>query len=242
MKHFNHVGIIEPLHMQTVMVDNRRHYLTPTGNKHKSVTTVISNNPKKVQVIQRWRERVGAEAANRISSRSTTRGNRYHKLVENYLNNEHDPELYKQYPLVWVMFNSSLKVLNNINNIYLQEAALYSDYLKIAGRVDCIAEYNGKLSIIDFKTSAEEKKEEYLYDYYVQEIAYACMLQELYGLKVEQLVTIVACESGDVQVSIVPPKKEYFIRLQQYLKEYEETYDRKLGGKVHDNCEILAGS
>jgi genome maintenance exonuclease 1 len=128
------------------------------------------------------------------------------------------------------MFHSSLKILDNINNIYLQEAALYSDYLKIAGRVDCIAEYNGKLSIIDFKTSAEEKKEEYLYDYYVQEITYACMLQELYGLKVEQLVTIVACENGDVQVSIVPPKKEYFITLQKYLKEYEENYTRKSGG------------
>jgi len=242
MKNFNHVGNIQPIQMETVMVDARRHYLTPTGNKHKSVTTVISNNSKKVQIIQRWRERVGHAEANRISSRSTTRGNRYHKLVENYLNNEYDPELYKEYPLIWLMFNSSLKTLENINNIYLQEAALYSDYLKIAGRVDCIAEYNGKLSVIDFKTSAEEKKEEYLYDYYVQEVAYACMLQELYNLKVEQLVTIVACETGDVQVSIVPPKKEYFVTLQQYLREYEEKYDRKLGGEVYDNCEILAGS
>jgi genome maintenance exonuclease 1 len=229
MKTFNHVGLA-PIELQTINIDGRRHYVTPSGNKYKSVTTVISNNPKKVQIINRWRERVGEKEANRICSYSTNRGNKYHKLVENYLNNEHDPNLYKEYALVWIMFHSSLKILDNINNIYLQEAALYSDYLKIAGRVDCIAEYNGKLSIIDFKTSAEEKKEEYLYDYYVQEITYACMLQELYGLKVEQLVTIVACENGDVQVSIVPPKKEYFITLQKYLKEYEENYARKPRG------------
>lgn len=229
MKIFNHVGL-EPIELRTINIDGKRHYVTPSGNKYTSATTVISNNPKKVEIINKWRERVGREEANRICSYSTNRGNKYHKLVENYLNNKHDPNLYKDYPLIWIMFNSSLKILDNINNIYLQEAALYSDYLKIAGRVDCIAEYNGKLSIIDFKTSAEEKKEEYLYDYYVQEITYACMLQERYGLKVEQLVTIVACENGDVQVSIVPPKKEYFITLQKYLKEYEENYTRKSGG------------
>lgn len=226
MKVFNHVGLIEPIEMNTVMVEGRRYYNTPTGNKHKSVTTVISNNSKKKEVIAKWRARVGEEKANRICSRSTTRGNRYHKLVENYLNNEHDTNLYKEYPLVWIMFESSRKILDNINNIYLQEAGLYSDFLGIAGRVDCIAEYNGKLSIIDFKTSAEEKKEEYLYDYYVQEVAYACMLKELYNLDVVQLVTIVACENGETQVSIQPPKKEYFIKLQQYIQEYEERYER----------------
>jgi genome maintenance exonuclease 1 len=230
MKVFNHVGLIEPIEMNTVNVDGRRYYVTPTGNKHKSVTTVISNNPKKKKVLSEWRQRVGQEKAQRISTRSATRGTKYHKLVENYFNNEHDPLVHKDTPLVWMMFNSSRKILDNINNIYLQEAALYSDYLKIAGRVDCIAEYNGKLSIIDFKTSAEEKKEAYLYDYYVQEMAYACMLQELYNIKVEQLVTIVACESGDTQVSIVPPKKEYLIKLQEYIREYEDTYERNNRG------------
>lgn len=230
MKIFNHVGLIEPIEMNTVMIDGKRYYLTPSGNKHKSVTTVISNNPVKKKVLSEWRQRVGVEKAQRISNRSATRGTKYHKLVENYFNNEHDTELYKDTPLVWMMFNSSRKILDNINNIYLQEAALYSDYLRIAGRVDCIAEYDGKLSIIDFKTSVEEKKEAYLYDYYVQEMAYACMLQELYNIKVKQLVTIVACESGDTQVSIVPPKKEYFIKLQEYIREYEKTYERIIGG------------
>jgi genome maintenance exonuclease 1 len=230
MKIFNHVGLIEPIEMNTVMIGGRRYYNTPTGNKHKSVTTVISNNAKKQEVLAKWRERVGKAKAQQISSRAATRGNRYHKLAENYMNNEHDDTLYREYPLVWIMFDSSRKILDNINNIYLQEAALYSDFLGIAGRVDCIAEYNGVLSIIDFKTSAEEKKEEYLYDYYVQETAYACMLQELYGLKVKQLVTIIACENGDTQVSIQPVRKEYFIKLQEYIREYEEKYEGNTGG------------
>ena len=191
---------------------------------------MISNNAKKQEVLAKWRARVGKEKAQQISSRAATRGNRYHKLAENYMNNEHDDTLYREYPLVWIMFDSSRKILDNINNIYLQEAALYSDFLGIAGRVDCIAEYNGVLSIIDFKTSAEEKKEEYLYDYYVQETAYACMLQELYDVKVKQLVTIIACENGDTQVSIQPVKKEYFVKLQEYIREYEEKYEGSTGG------------
>jgi CRISPR/Cas system-associated exonuclease Cas4 (RecB family) len=230
MKFFDHVTGLNPIEMSTTMIDGRRYYLTPTGNKYKSVTTVISNNPEKKAGIQRWRNRVGAEEANRISAYSTGRGNKYHKLVENFINNEHDTELYKEDTLVWDMFNASLEVLNNINNVYFQEAALYSDVLGLAGRVDCIAEYNGKLSIIDFKTSKKYKKKEYLYDYYVQEVAYACMLLEQYNLKIEQLVTIVAVESGMPQVEIVPPKKEYLIRLEEYIKEYEQTYEGSIRG------------
>ena len=133
-------------------------------------------------------------------------------------------------PLPWFMFNKSQKVLDRINNIYLQEAALYSDVLKLAGRVDCIAEFDGVLSIIDFKTSAEKKPEKYLVDYYVQECGYACMLQELYGITVQQLVTIVATEEGEPQVSVVKPKKEYLILLQEYIQEYQNKHAERTGG------------
>ena len=119
------------------------------------------------------------------------------------------------------MFNHSRHILDRINNILLQEAALYSDHLEVAGRVDCIAEYDGVLSIIDFKTAAEPKKESYLYDYFVQETAYACCLQEIYGITVKQLVTIVACENGDTQVKVEPPRKEYLLRLIEYIDEYK---------------------
>ena len=229
IKNFCHVGL-DPIEMDTVTIDGRRYYVTPTGNKYPSVTTVISNNSKKQAGLARWRAKVGKENAQRKTTRAAGRGTRVHKLIEDYLNNELDTEKYKDLPLPWIMFNSSRYILDNINNIYLQEAALYSDYLQIAGRVDCIAEYNGELAIIDFKTSEKEKKEEYLYDYYVQECAYACMLQECYNLKVDKLVTIVFCENGDTQVSVVPPKKEYFVTLQEYIKEYQEKNAKKSGG------------
>lgn len=229
MKVFDHVGL-KPVEMDTVTIDGKRYYLTPSGNKYPSITTVISNNSKKQKSLAKWRNRIGKDKAQAISNRSSGRGTRFHKLAEDYLNNELDTKKYKDQPLPWIMFHSSRSVLDNINNVYLQEAALYSDFLQVAGRVDCIAEYNGILSIIDFKTSAEKKKSSWLYDYYVQETAYACCLQELYDIKVKQLVTIVACENSDVQVSIVEPKKEYFVRLQEYIQEYQEKYGRQSGG------------
>ena len=227
MKLFNHVGALTPVEMSAEMVDGKRVYLTPDGDKFPSVTTVISNNREKIAGIARWRQRVGEEKANNISSRSTNRGTKYHSIAEDYFNNNLDLKKYQKFPLPVLMFQHSKHVLDRINNIYLQEAALYSRHLELAGRVDCIAEFDGVLSIIDFKTAEEPKRDKYLYDYFVQETAYACMLQELYGLSVKQLVTIVACENGETQVKVLPPKKEFFIKLMSYIDEYQERYGEK---------------
>jgi len=227
MKLFNHVGDIEPIEMVAEMVEGKRLYLTPEGSKFPSVTTVISNNAKKMAGIARWRARVGEKAANAKSSRATGRGTKYHSVVEDYLNNNLDLKKYSKFPLPVLMFHQSRDTLDRINNIHLQEAALYSKHLELAGRVDCIAEFDGVLSIIDFKTAEHPKREEYLYDYFVQETAYACMLQENYGMSVKQLVTIVACENGETQVKVLPPKKEYFIQLMSYIDEYQQRYGQK---------------
>lgn len=227
MKLFNHVGDLTPVEMTAEMVDGKRLYLTPSGNSYPSITTVISNNSKKQASLAKWRERVGKEKAANISARSAGRGTKYHSITEDYLNNCLVLNEYRKFPLPVLMFQHSRDVLDRINNIYLQEAALYSDNLEIAGRVDCIAEFDGVLSIIDFKTAAEPKKESYLYDYFVQETAYACCLQELYGLTVKQLVTIVACENGETQVKIMPPKKEYLLQLIQYIDEYKTKHGKK---------------
>jgi genome maintenance exonuclease 1 len=227
MKLFNHVGDLTPVEMTAEMVDGKRLYLTPSGNSYPSITTVISNNSKKQASLAKWRERVGKEKAANISARSAGRGTKYHSITEDYLNNCLVLNEYRKFPLPVLMFQHSRDVLDRINNIYLQEAALYSDNLEIAGRVDCIAEFDGVLSIIDFKTAAEPKRESYLYDYFVQETAYACCLQELYGLTVKQLVTIVACENGETQVKIMPPKKEYLLQLIQYIDEYKTKHGKK---------------
>lgn len=223
---FTHVGL-DPIKMKTVEVDDKRYYLTPEGKKYPSITTVIGANPKKQEVLRKWRARVGKEAAQKKTTRSSGRGNKVHKLFEDYLNNK---DLHYKDPLSKYMFVRSKDTLRRINNIYLQEAALYSDTLELAGRVDCIAEFDGVLSIIDFKTSDKEKKEEYLYDYYVQECAYALCLEERYGIRVKQLVTIVAIEDGPPQVSIQPVRKKYLVSLLEYIQHYRSKYGKKSGG------------
>ena len=221
---FIHKEDINPIVMDAKMVEGRRLYATPSGRNYPSITTVISNNPAKKAGIAKWRARIGNAKADAICKRSTTRGTTYHSIVEDYFNNNLDIDSYKDSPLPVVMFNTSKCVLDRINNIFLQEAALYSDHLEIAGRVDCIAEFYGVLSIIDFKTAAEPKREAYLYDYYIQETAYACCLQEIYGITVKQLVTIVACENGETQVKVIPPKKEFLLKLIQYIDQYQNKY------------------
>ena len=224
---FNHVSELDPIEMVAEMVEGKRMHRTPEGYKFPSVTTVISNNAAKKANIARWRKRVGEEKANAKTTRATGRGTKYHSIAEDYFNNNLDLKKYNKYPLPVLMFHHSRDTLDRINNIYLQEAALYSKHLELAGRVDCIAEFDGVLSIIDFKTAQEPKREQYLYDYFVQETAYACMLQEIYGLTVKQLVTIVACENGETQVVVHPPKKEYLNRLMSYIDEYQQRYGQK---------------
>jgi genome maintenance exonuclease 1 len=224
---FIHRDDIKPVEMTAKMVEGKRLYSTPNDNFYPSITTVISNNAKKQEGLAKWRKRVGWDKAQAISTRSASRGTTFHSITEDYLNNCLDIDEYKETPLPVVMFNQSKKVLDRISNIYLQEAALYSDNLEVAGRVDCIAEFDGVLSIIDFKTSAAPKRELYLYDYFVQETAYACCLQELYGITVKQLVTIVACENGETQVVTKPPKKEYLLQLINYIDEYRTRYGKE---------------
>ena len=218
---------LTPIEMVAKIVEGKRVYSTPEGKFYPSITTVISNNAKKQAGLAKWRARVGKEKAAAISTRSASRGTAFHSITEDYLNKCLDIDQYKDHPLPVVMFEQTKKTLDRISNIYLQEAALYSDNLEVAGRVDCIAEFDGVLSIIDFKTSAEPKRELYLYDYFVQETAYACCLQELYGITVKQLVTIVACENGETQVVTKPPKKEYLLKLIQYIDEYQNRYGKE---------------
>ena len=224
---FEHNPRCFPLDSEAKMVDGKRVYATPNGEYYPSITTVIGSNAKKQAGLAKWRKRVGKEKAAAISSRSASRGTKFHSITEDYLNNELDIKKYKDSPLPVVMFEQTKKTFDRIGNIYLQEAFLYSKHLEVAGRVDLVAEFDGELSIIDFKTSAEPKREAYLYDYFIQETAYACCFQELYSLTVKQLVTIVACENGETQVVIKPPKKEYLLQLIQYIDEYQQRYGQK---------------
>jgi genome maintenance exonuclease 1 len=174
--------------------DGKRYYKLPDGTKLPSVTTVVGARKKKS--IMEWRARVGEEEANRISKQATSRGTNVHTICENYLNNK--PDYMKGVMPDAVEYFLSIKpYLNKINNIHYQEQALWSTTIGMAGRVDCIAEYEGELSIIDFKTSGKVKKKQDIQDYFWQTTAYALMYEELIGTPIDNLVIIMAVKDSD---------------------------------------------
>jgi len=187
--------------------------------RYPSISTICSFRNRKS--IAEWRARVGAEEANKISKRATTAGTTVHSMIEDYLNNELDIGKYADKHLAKILFTQAKQMLARINNIHFQEAPLYSHEFAIAGRVDCIAEFDGKLSIIDFKTSSKEKKEEWVEGYFVQETGYAKMYEERSGIKVEQIVTLITCQTGDTQVFIKNPD-DYVPLLRDYIQEYND--------------------
>ena len=186
--------------------------------KYPSISTICSFRNRKS--IAEWRARVGDAEANKISKRATTAGTTVHSMIEDYLNNELDLEKYVDKHLAKILFVQAKGMLSRINNIHFQEAPLYSHEFAIAGRVDCIAEFDGKLSIIDFKTSSKEKKEEWIEGYLVQETGYAKMYEERSGIKVEQIVTLITCQTGDTQVFVKNPD-DYVPLLKDYIREYK---------------------
>jgi genome maintenance exonuclease 1 len=172
--------------------DGKRYYTLPDGTRLPSVTTVLGAQKK--QAIMEWRRRVGEEKANKISKQATSRGTNVHTLCERYLNNE---PLGVIMPDALEMFKSVKPTLNRINNIHYQECALWSKQLGMAGRVDCIAEFDGKLSVIDFKTSKRVKGRNDILDYFWQTTAYSLMYEELIGIPIDNLVIIMAVEDSE---------------------------------------------
>ena len=217
---FNHLDIHNFVDLTAETTKSGRTYLVD-GIRLPSVTTVIGEMKKKS--IAQWRARVGAEEANRVSKRASTRGNKTHKLAEDYLSNLPISQ-YTDDVLSMGMFCQIRPYLDKINNIHALEAPLYSKTLKLAGRVDCIAEYEGELAIIDFKTSSKTKREEWIQDYFSQEVAYAIMFQELTGLKVKKLVTIIAVETGEPQVFVIRDKLKYVHKLKEYIDYYRSVH------------------
>ena len=225
---FKHIGCDIDYDLETETINGKRFYKTPEGLLYPSVTTITSQHGK--DKIIEWRKRVGEEEANRISTKASNRGTKVHKICENYLNNEEDyartnpAHIHKTMPDTIAMFKSLQPLLDeHVNNIHALEIPLYSHHLKVAGRVDCIAEYDGKLSIIDFKTSNKLKDESWIKGYFMQCSAYAVMYEERTGIPVSQIVIMIAVESEHPQVFI---KKR-----NDYIKDfisYREAYDAVL--------------
>lgn len=175
--------------------DGKRYYTLEDGSRLPSVTTVLGAQKKKS--IMEWRKRVGEEEANRVSKKATSRGTGMHILCEKYLNNETKLSLVEGVrPDAFEMFVSLKPLLNRINNIHYQEQALWSKKLGMAGRTDCIGEFDGVLSSIDFKSSNKVKQLAHIEDYFWQTAAYALMYEEMIGNPIDQLVILMAVEDG----------------------------------------------
>ena len=217
MKNFDHVKLNGELpDITTESIKGKRFYVTPEGNKYPSITTVLSDRNK--EGIVKWRESVGNDVANQVMRQAASRGTAVHTLIENYLNNE---ELSKQAVLPVALFVTMKSELDNINNIRIQEGGLYSDKLGVAGRVDCIAEYKGKISVIDFRTSTKEKKEEWVENYFIQGSAYCEMYEERFLQPIEQVVILIVTEDGAVQ-TFIKDKRDYLPLLKTAIKEFNE--------------------
>lgn len=210
----NYLGDVE---LEVKETTGCRLYKLPNGDWVPSITSVTSfyNRQKFID----WRKRVGEEEANRITKKATTRGTDFHEAAQGYL--EGKELLWDNFlPATQFMFHHAKPFLDKIDNIHAIERTLYSEYFGLAGRVDCIAEYDGELAVIDFKTSEKIKPEEWLENYFVQETAYACMYYEMTGISVKKLITIMTTPSGEVKVFDKRNKDEYIKLLVRYIKEF----------------------
>ena len=211
-KIFEH-AFFPKIELERVVIDGARHYVTPEGKKYKSVTTILSERTDKTHLLE-WRKRVGEAEATKISVQAANRGTAIHNIAEQYLLNE------TNYPKGVMPANiDTFKKLRplidkHIGRIYGLEHFMYSDELKTAGATDCIAEFDGVMSIIDFKTSTKLKKEEWIQNYFLQATAYALMTEERHNVEVPQIAIMIAVDHEEPQL-FVKPKSEFISKVRE---------------------------
>ena len=199
------------------------------GKAYPSVTSVLGI--KKKAELQGWREKIGENVANWEMGRAARRGKATHLLVEEYLKGKTPSE---RGVLPLGLFKLLRPYIDQIDNIHLLETIMYSPKLTIAGQVDCIAEYNGKLSVIDFKTANKERQESWIDNYFLQTTAYAQMYEETFGKNIDQIVILLASEDGSVQ-NFVKEKKDYMSPLMQSVDDFYKYYQEQNKDKIkHD--------
>ena len=218
---FRHVKLSElDFELESTTTDKGRVYRVPGGELYPSITTVLSAYNKKA--IMEWRQRVGEEKANEISRKASGRGTKLHNTVEKYLLNEMtDMKLKTMMPDIKEMFFDMRKIIDeNIGNIYGIEQPLYSHKLKLAGRCDCIAEWNGELAIVDWKTASRTKDKDHIQNYFMQATAYAEMFEERTGRSIDTIVVVIAVQSELPQL-FVENKTKYLVPFIEYNERYQ---------------------
>jgi hypothetical protein len=218
MKTFDHKNI-KLTELETKIINGKRHYTTTKGNIYPSITTVLSVLSR--DGIAAWRNKVGEKEASRISTQAARRGTNVHQMAEDYLNNELDKKQFL--PNERILFKPIQKALiESIGKIYAQEAPMFSDHLRVAGRVDCVAEWDGRLSIIDFKTSRKLKKKEWIGSYFQQATAYAIMWEERTGIPVDKLVIVIAVDDEDDAQIFIEKRDNWYGALINTITKYHQ--------------------
>ena len=217
---FTHVEKHEFPNLKREIHEGKRVYTTENGDRYPSVTTVLGYKTK--PAIKAWRKKVGEQTANKISRQASVRGTKIHSLCEDYVNNE---ELdFDKLSFVEVdMFNQMKPLIDRIDNIHCVEQFLYSEHLRLAGQADCIAEFDGRLSIIDFKTSAKLKKKSYIKNYFAQCAAYAIMFEERTGIPIDTSVIIIGVQAEESQLFV--EKRDNYT---EYLLECRDLYEKQV--------------
>ena len=144
-----------------------------------------------------------------------------HSAVDAYLENKPMQDMKQSYGVTAAgLFELMQPALDNIDNIREIEQRLFSQKLEIAGTTDCVAEYDGVLSIIDFKSSTYMKDKDSITDYFIQATFYSLAWEELTGEKIEQIVIIMAAEDGQMQV-FTEQRSNYIESLKQAIVDYK---------------------
>lgn len=212
LKKFTHNPIEINASLKEVTIDGSRFYETPEG-VFPSVTSVVGFEKNKF--FATWRKNNPEE-----SKRVTSRGTKFHNLLEKYIKNEEliVEDLHSMQKSLFALIKPEI---DKIDNVIALETPLWSKTLGLAGRTDCIGEYDGKLSIIDFKASTKEKRKQDIDNYFAQATAYALMFQERTGIIVKNFAIIIACEDGMLQVFEGNPLN-YVKHLHGLIKKYKE--------------------
>ncbi len=213
-KYFTH-NPLPRIEIPRTEIDGKRYYVTPDGDKYRSVTTVLSNMPK--EGLDQWRKRVGEEEATKVMNKAAKRGTKLHNMMEDYVGNLEDFAVGKMPSTISLFLDIQPFVDENVSEVYGIEYPLYSDRLRAAGTSDLICMYNGKPTVLDYKTSNKKKREEWIYGYFIQSTAYSMMVKERYDLDIEQIVIMIAVDADKPQVFVRDPN--------EYIEETIDIFD-----------------
>ncbi len=208
--------------LEQTTINGKRHYIDPLGSVLQkgvalpSVTTALSKVGE--AGLKFWKKRVGEAEANRVSGRALKNGNELHSIIENYLGNNPINEFKNEVSLK--LFEQMKPELHKINKIRAQEVQLYSTKLGVAGRVDCVAEYDGVLSVIDFKSARKKKQKSWILKYYLQATCYSLMVEEITKIKIDQIVILISAEDGTV-VPYIENRENYIQTLKDVIIDYK---------------------